>query len=268
MARWLPVCAALASGAVFLSWTDGGRTTRLSDPLTIQLDRLADGLGLGLQEITVGGHRRTREKAVYAAMQLRDVRSFVLFDSEATRRRIEDLPWVARAEIRRSFPWRVAVRIVERRPFALWRHQGVDTIVDRTGRHLETVDFGRVRSLPLVAGLGAEAFAHEIVDAVAKWPDLVLATSLAKRIGRRRWDLVLSGSRRVQLPERDFAHALRRLMAGQRGQRLFDRSYAEADLRVPGQITLRSQAIPGSRYNLPRPVLSRTIALPKVSNRG
>ena len=266
--RLLPVLAALIAAGVFLSWTDGGRSTRLADPMALQLDRLAEGIGLGLQEITVGGHRRTKQQEIYNAMGLGNVRSFVLFDSQVVRRQIENLPWIDRAEIRRSFPWRIEVRVNERSPFALWRHQGSDIIIDRSGRHLEIVEFGRVRSLPLVAGIGAEPVAHEILDAVAKWPDLLLATSLARRIDRRRWDLILSGSRRIQLPARNFSQAVADLMAGRRGRRLFDRHFVEADFRLSDQVTLRQRKWSGDRYSSPGSVLSRKLSLPKKRNRS
>lgn len=266
--RYLPVCAALLAAGVFLSWTDGGRTTRLSDPLAIQLDRLAEKAGLGLQEVTIGGHRRTKEEDIYAAIDLGQVRSFILFDSQGMRKRIESLPWINQAEIRQSSPWRVEVRVTERTPFALWRHQGSDIIIDRTGRHLETVKFGRVRSLPLVAGAGAEAQAHEILDAIAQWPDLLLATSLARRIGGRRWDLILSESRRIQLPARNFARALSDLMAGQRGRRLFDQQFIEADFRLPDQVTLRQRTPSGERYSSPTSVLSRSLSTSNKRNRS
>ena len=268
LVRALPILAALFSAVLFLSWTDGGQTTRVADPLMLQLDRLAEKAGLGLQEIVVRGHRRTSVTDVYAAMKLRGIESFLLFDAEETRKRIEKLPWINQAEIRKSFPWRIEVQVTERAPFALWRHHGTDTIIDRTGRHLETVEFGRVRSLPLVAGDGAEAVAHEVLDAVAKWPDLLLAVSVARRIGGRRWDLILSESRRVQLPAHDFRRALTAFMLGERGKRFFDRQFAEVDLRLTGQIILRERSLAEDRYSLPRPVLSHSPSSRNTSSRS
>ena len=268
LVRSLPILAALFSAVLFLSWTDGGRTTRIADPLMLQLDRLAEKMGLGLQEIVVSGHRRTSVNDVHAAMNLRSNGSLLLFDTHETRKRIEKLPWIKQAEIRKSFPWRVEVRVTERTPFALWRHHGTDTIIDRTGRHLEPVEFGRVRSLPLVAGDGAEPVAHEVLDTVARWPDLLLAVSVARRIGKRRWDLILSGSRRVQLPAQNFGRALAVLMHGERGKRFFDRQFAEVDLRLPGQIIVRARSLAEDRYNVPRSVLSNRPSLRNSSSRS
>ena len=105
--RWLPIASATLAGAAFLVATGGGHSVRHVEPLLRQIDRSAADVGLGLTHITIRGHRMATDGEIFAAMQLDKSRSLIGFDSNASRTRIEQLPWVAQAHIRRSFPHRV-----------------------------------------------------------------------------------------------------------------------------------------------------------------
>ena len=208
------------------------------EPLLGQIDRLAADVGLGLTHVTIQGHRMATDNDIFAAMQLDKSRSLIGFDSNASRTRIEQLPWVAQAHIRRSFPHRVDVIIRERRPFAVWQNAGREFLVDETGQVLTAVRPGHIRSLPVISGKGAPAAAREIVDAVARWPDLVLAVANSRRVHDRRWTLQLADDRLVLLPEAGVGDVLSDMMRGERGQRVFDQPALAIDLRIPGRAVL------------------------------
>ena len=76
--------------------------------------------GLGIDQVTLTGHRFTLDRDIFDALDLANAGSLVTFDAGEARSRIEQLPWVSTAAISRVFPGSLDVRITERRPSALW----------------------------------------------------------------------------------------------------------------------------------------------------
>ncbi len=238
---WLPVAAAVAGGGVFLALSDGGQAVRDTKPLLVQLDRLAPMVGLGLSKASLTGFEMTSDNDVFDALQLDRTRSLLMFDATAARRRIEALPWVAKARIKRTFPNRIDIAIDERKPVAIWRGDDSDYLIDDDGRRLAPVGQGFRTGLPIVQGRGAAPAAKHLFKTLSHWPELRRHFAYADFVDRRRWTINLTGHRAVHLPEDFPARAIARLMAGKRGQRLIDRADAVIDLRLPATAIL-SQA--------------------------
>ncbi|MEO0664079.1 MAG: cell division protein FtsQ/DivIB, partial [Planctomycetota bacterium] len=93
--------------------------------------------------------------------------------------------------------------------------------------------------LPQVAGEGV----HLAIDEAARL--FAIAAPLGQdllglvRVGERRWDLVLSGERRILLPETGAPAALARVMRRAQAERLFERDVVAVDMRLPDRPVLR-----------------------------
>ena len=75
-----------------------------------------------------GPRRRQREIARMLGIKIGTPMLYV--DVDEARARLEALPWVKSAEVRRVWPDRISVHIVERRPVALWQNEGDVVVVD------------------------------------------------------------------------------------------------------------------------------------------
>jgi len=64
------------------------------------------------------------------------------------------------------------VFLQERRPFAVWQHQGKFVLIDRAGQIVANQDVAQFRQLPLVVGAGAPPAAAELLDALTARPAL------------------------------------------------------------------------------------------------
>ncbi len=73
---------------------------------------------LALGEVSVTGAERTGSTLVLSAAALPAGRDIWLLDTGAAERRIDELPWVAGASIRRAWPNQVSIAVVERTPAA------------------------------------------------------------------------------------------------------------------------------------------------------
>src|SRR5262249_36740909 len=133
-------------------------------------------------------------------------------DVDEARARLETLPWVKAAEVRRVWPDRIYVRVTERKPVAIWQNEGELAVIDREGHAISGEDVTRFTSLPLVVGKGAESAAAGLLDLLAVQPLLRDHVKAAVRVGERRWNLRLDNGVEVRLPEEGAEAALAELV--------------------------------------------------------
>jgi cell division protein FtsQ len=162
----------------------------------------------------------------------------VTFDAEAALARLEAIPTVKSAAIRKKYPGELIVTIEEKVPMARWRFGDATYLVDEFGQPVARDD-GTFRELPLVVGEGAADDAIVMVRTLDRYPAITRELAALSRIGDRRWDLIFYSGLRVQLPENGVAQALQQLDMYQSGQQLLDRDISVIDMRVPGMVSLQ-----------------------------
>jgi len=198
--------------------------------------------GLRVTNIEIQGRQNTPEPLLRAALGVNKGDPILGFSVELARQRVETLSWVEHATIERRLPGTVVVNLQERRPFAIWQHQGKFQLIDRSGQIVDHQNVAEFRQLPLVVGAGAPAGAAVLIDALTDRPELQKRVVAAVRVGERRWNLRLNNGTDVMLPEGHEIAALDRLMQLQQAHALFDRPLAVIDLRLPDRLVLRPRA--------------------------
>ncbi|GGF15345.1 hypothetical protein GCM10011321_04020 [Youhaiella tibetensis] len=197
--------------------------------------------GFGVQAIEITGQALTQESDIVQALALQPKVSTLNFDAEAARTRIEELPSIESATVRKIYPGRVVVSVVERVPIARWRVDGVTFVIDGAGKQIGE-DKGAYGDLPLVIGDGAANDALVMIRSIDRYDALKAHLAALSRIGDRRWDLIYDTGLRVQLPEQGVAQAIDRLNSYQRDYALLDRDVTLIDLRVPNMVAVTPSA--------------------------
>lgn len=194
--------------------------------------------GFGISRINITGQTLTSEADIVKALAIAPDTSTLVYDADAALARIEAIPSIQSASIRKVYPGELAVTVVEKVPMARWRIGDKTYLVDESGSPV-AVDDGSFRELPLVVGEGAADDAMVMIHALDRYPALTEDLAALSRIGDRRWDLIFYSGLRVQLPENGVAQALTQLDQYQREHELLDRDVAVIDLRVPGMVSLK-----------------------------
>jgi cell division protein FtsQ len=194
--------------------------------------------GFGIDKINISGQSLTSESTILTALGLQAATSTVSFDADAALARIEAIPSVKSAAIRKKYPGELIVTIEEKVPMARWRIGDATYLVDEFGNAVARDD-GSFRELPLVVGEGAADDAIAMVRTLDRYPQITRDLAALSRIGDRRWDLIFYSGLRVQLPENGVAQALRQLDMYQATDQLLDRDVAVVDMRVPGMVSLK-----------------------------
>ena len=223
-----------------------GAVARAAGQLKWKLIAFSADAGLRVREILVFGRRQTPRDTLLDATRLVESAPILAFDPETARRRIEALPWVRSAIVERKLPATVLLHLDERRPLALWQHQGRFSLIDEQGEVIEESDLERFSDLVLVVGEDASAHAAALLSMLKTQPDLMARVRAAVRVGGRRWNLRLDNGVDVQLPEENAASAWARLARYEHIHHVLGRDIKVLDLRFPDRLIVRKSRRPGN----------------------
>ena len=229
----------LLLGAAALGLTSGGQYQAFVDREGGIGDFVARGLGFGVKVVTISGEAQLSEPQILALAGVSAKDSLPFFDAARARETLEALPLIKQASVRKLYPDRIVIEIVERTPVALWQKDGEIHAIAADGVVIGDMGDSRYSPLPFVVGEGANERLSEfmaLLDAAAELRPKIVAGVL---VGARRWNLKMKSGIDVKLPESDPLSAMATLLALQRQSRILDRDILSVDLRVEGKVFAR-----------------------------
>ena len=238
--------AIVVVGGPLLLWQTGRLST-----IAVALGRFAVDetrrAGFAVDEVLLEGRRLAPRAAVTGAVGLKRGDAIFGFDPAKVRERLVAIPWIRDAVVERRLPDTVRIRIIERRPMALWQRNGRLALVDDEGTVITDAPraVARFRNLLIVVGPDAPRHAATLIAMIESEPQLARRVSAAVRVGERRWNVELIGDIRVELPETDPHDAWRRLARLQAREKLLERDVRTIDMRLPDRLIVRPGPIGG-----------------------
>ena len=241
----------LGTGA-WLGWS--GTVYAVTSDVTDRMLNFTGGAGLEVREVYADGRKHTDRRALKEQLGIAIGDPILGFDTAAAQVRLESLPWVEQASVGRLLPDTIKVRLVERKPLAIWQHGGRFALIDREGGVIvDHVDAAKVRRefdhLRVLVGEGAPDQAVELFRTLSVEPELSARVEAASWVGDRRWTLRLDNKVDVLLPEEGALEAWRYLAKVAKEEALLDRAVVTIDLRqVPMRMRLKlDRSAPGNR---------------------
>jgi len=223
------VVVAILCAIVFLFV--GGYVHRATAAVHGAFETIAADAGFEISSVQFTGNRYTEPREIYAKLGFGPGDSIFAADPQDARASLQQLPWVADADVSVRYPDIVLVHLTEKVPFALWQSTHGMYVVDRDGHSIAEVDASRFRHLPLFFGDAPEN-ASDLVDAIAAHRAVAARMKAMQRVGGRRWNLVLDDGVLVMLPEDDWAKELGTLDHLIVDKGVLERDIGEIDLRV------------------------------------
>ena len=223
-----------------------------------QASQFANGLsrvmGFSAQQIIIGGLELETPEAVLAAIGVESGGSLIGFSAENAEMRLKNIDWVADATVRRFFPNRLEIKVIERIPLAIWQRGGKYYLIDATGAAMSADPKPYAGKLLLVTGEGAQVAVAGLVNYLESNVALKSRLVAASRVGERRWNLHFPNGVKVLLPENGVEEALARLEKLEIEQGILERAVALIDLRLPDRmvfVPLKQQgAAPAAEANV------------------
>ncbi|MCP5363890.1 MAG: FtsQ-type POTRA domain-containing protein [Hyphomicrobiales bacterium] len=228
----------LVAGSAYWAWRER-IPARMADGIEALLIHETAALGFRVEEVFVIGRKQTPSEDLLGALGVGKGSPIFGLDIHDARDRIIALPWVYDVSVERQLPDTVVVRLLERKPAALWQQNGAFTLIDTRGEAIAVSDLGRFRDLIVVVGESAPAQIEALLKILDQEPSLRAMARAAVLVGGRRWDVHLDNAIRVQLPERDPADAWQRLASLQHRYRLLDKGLRLVDLRFPDRLIVQ-----------------------------
>lgn len=239
----LALAAGLGAGALMSGFTAPGKISAdkvAPQNLAASAMALTGKMGLVVTDIQVDGRSTTDRETILAALDARYGTPILAVSPTRARQQLETLPWVRSAAIERRLPGTLYVHLIERRPLAVWQHDGKQELVDRDGTVIPVTDLSRFAKLPTVVGDDqARRGAAQLLDLLANEPQLAARVTAAVLVGDRRWNVRIDNLIDVMLPEDDMSGAWAKLAQLERVNRILQRDVEAIDLRLPDRLVMR-----------------------------
>ncbi|WP_414473644.1 cell division protein FtsQ/DivIB [Microvirga sp. M2] len=237
LGTWLTL--GFLSGVVTLGLWQGGHLDTFIREHGQPHHALARALGLGLESITISGISQMRETEVLAAGGLNSKLALVFLDVNELRERLERVPMIESATVRKLYPNELVISLTERRPYAIWQNNGELFVIAADGTVIDLMQDERFVNLPFVVGEGANARSKEyfaLLDAAGPLKERIRAGTL---VAGRRWTLKMDNGMDVRLPEKGAADALARLVKLENEQKILEKDVLAIDLRMADRVVVR-----------------------------
>lgn len=220
----------------------GQATDDPNNPLYNIKGRVAAHYGYAAQDIAVSGLSLYTPGDVLGALGIKPNDSLIGFSAPHARAVLEKVDWIRAARVRRIYPNRLEIDIVERRPFAIWQRDGEAYVIDKDGGAFTTLEPRDVKGLVVVTGEGANKHVFEIVNHLEAHAGVKSKIAALGRVGNRRWNIYLQNGTVIKLPAKNVPNALNLAFGPGKRFALSDRQVGVMDLRLAGQMIVETAA--------------------------
>jgi cell division protein FtsQ len=194
------------------------------------------GIGYRLSKVLIDGRKNTPTEILQMAIGVQVGDPILGIDPNDVKKRLEALGWISSVTVERRLPGVLYIHISEDYPAAIWQHNGSFRLIDREGHLLgDLAGF----DLPVVVGAEAPRHTGELLDMLAREPELAQRVRAAVWIGDRRWDVHFDNGVDVKLPAESPQAAWSELARIEREQKLLARDIAVIDMRLPDRLVIR-----------------------------
>jgi cell division protein FtsQ len=192
--------------------------------------------GFRLDHVYLSGHEHITRDQVMNSIIFDHGDPILQLSLDEIKDNLEAMPRVLRAEVSRSLPASLHIRIIERQAVALWQHDGRMVPVDSEGKILGADIKGNPQNMPIIVGKKAHEHIKPLLEMLASAPALLARLDAAIWVNDRRWDIVLKNDIRIKLPEQRAPMAWRKLSDLQGEHALLDQPIAQIDMRLPDRL--------------------------------
>jgi cell division protein FtsQ len=235
----LAMAFGLVLGAAVFGFVRGGEYQSFVASQGSVGDFIARALGFDIAIVTISGQAELREPEILADAGISPKNSLLFLDVAQARARLEAIPLVKQASVRKLYPNHLVIDLVERAPYALWQKDGQVNIVSADGAVIDQMHDQRFASLPFVVGEGANERLPEFAALLAAAGELGPKIRAGVLVADRRWNLKMTSGVDVMLPEINPLAAVATLVRLQRESRVLDRDVISLDLRLEGRMFAR-----------------------------
>lgn len=199
-------------------------------------------LGFTIDDIVITGREKTSKQDVLAALNLSRADNILSLDLSDLKQRIEQLPWVRKADLRRSYlPNILQISLKERVVSSIWQLDNRFHPIDTEGNVINA-PYRPTSPKLLIIGKGAPEHITELLNSITDDKDVYKRIKVANFISERRWNIILDDVEHgitIKLPEKNVAAAWKKLLKLNQTEGLLKRKLTIIDLRLPDKVIVK-----------------------------
>ena len=158
------------------------------------------------------------------------------------RKKVEELPWVKSAAVRKSFmPNVVLINIEEKKVKSIWQISEKFHPIDEDGKVIDAA-FKPDKPILLIVGAGAPENINALLEIIQKDNTVFKRVKVANYISQRRWNLVLDDIKdgiTIKLPEDGVEKAWKKLLKLNTTKGILKRKLTIIDLRLKDKVIIK-----------------------------
>lgn len=195
--------------------------------------------GFGINDIIIEGRHKTTLSALNQQINLNRNDSILKINLKDLKTKIEDLPWIEQATLKRSyFPNVLQISLKEKEIIALYQTNGKFYPVDKYGNIIDT-DYIPNTEFLIITGEGAPEKLFDLLSVLQTNPELFSRIKAAVLHSSRRWDLIfddIDKGTTVKMPENNLNKAWQKLIKINNKYGIFKRKLTFIDLRYQDKV--------------------------------
>ncbi len=246
------------AAATYVGLSEGGYLQAFQEQNGTIPNVIAREVGLGIDRVTISGLSQLHVAEVLTTANVSPKGSLAFLDAAGARERLEKMPLVKSATVRKLYPNELIVAIEERQPHAVWQSKGELFVIAADGTVIDRMKDARFLGLPFVVGEYANERTKEYIALLNAAGSLKTRIRAGTLVSGRRWTLKMDNGLDIRLPETGAVEAVARLAKLQQERRILEKDVLAIDLRMPDRVVVRlSEEAAAVRMEAQRKKLTR-----------
>lgn len=221
-----------------------GKMGQAVDNVSASVWKQTASLGFKVRDVYLEGRSFTPVADVRKAMGVKPGDPILALSLPEMRERLEAIPRVKYAEVTRVLPDRLHIKLIERKPAAVWQNNGKLKLIDIDGLAMEYADLKKYPELVVLVGEDAPGHAHELLTLLASQPEMYKQVASAVRVGERRWNIQFKNGMELKLPEAKADQAWVNFASIEQKHHVLSRPVVYVDMRLDDRVFIKSQPTP------------------------
>ena len=199
-------------------------------------------VGFVVEDVIVEGREKSTKEEILKALDVKRGDNILRYDIWKAKEKLESLPWVKNATVRRSFfPNIIYVSIKEKQVLAIWQRNEKFYPIDEEGNVVDSTYIPQGINL-LIVGEKAPENLKNLLLVIGIDEEIGSRIKVANFVSGRRWNLILDDLKQgitIKLPEENMEKAWKKLLKLNATDGLLKRKLTFIDLRLPDKVVVK-----------------------------
>lgn len=239
LAMYPPAFIILFLLIIFAGFYYTGYYHKTTHAINTQIIGFYQRTGLTLKDVYLEGQHYTPDEDIINVINVEIGMPMSRINIHQIKENLEKLPWIKYAVVERLLPSTLSIRMIERKPIALWQYNNQVFLIDNQGAIIPDQDLAPFSQLVILVGEDAPSHVEELLTMLEYNPDVSMMISSAIRVGQRRWNIRLRNGIEIKLPEYGGMNAWKQLVDMHQTNDVLNSPNKVIDLRVDKKIFVK-----------------------------